>query len=136
VLEIINRAVILLLLKKGKDNTQCSHYHPLSWMITDIKLFSKMSSSRLETFLPKLVHTDQSGFVKTRLSSDNLRRILHILDASSETTANSVVLSLNAEQAFYRPEWSYLWSVLEHMGISSNFINMIIFLYANVKGWV
>lgn len=69
---------------------------------------------RLKTYLPKLIHMDQIGFVKKCLSLDNLHRLLHIFDASSETTAPWAVLSLHAEEAFDRLEWPHLWPVLKH----------------------
>ena len=86
---------------------------------------------RLKSYLPKLIHMDQIGFVKKCLSLDNLHRLLHIFDASSETTAPWAVLPLDAEIAFDSLEWSHLCSVLEHIGIVSNYMNIIKILYVN-----
>lgn len=126
----VNTALITLILKKDKDPTNCGNYRPLSLLNADIKLFSKTLAGRLEVYLPKLIHPDQSGFVKKRLSADNLRRLLHILD-SSDSLSSKAILSVDAEKAFDRLEWSFLWSVLRHMGLGSNFVNMIKTIYAN-----
>jgi hypothetical protein len=101
------------LLYKGKDATQCSHYRPLSLILN---CFPKCWKPHLKTYLPKLFHIDTI-----------LGGLLHILHASSETTVHWAVLPLNAEKSFNRLEWSYLWSVLEHI----NYINLIKMLYAN-----
>lgn len=85
--------------------------------------------------MPKLIHPDQSGFVKKRLSADNLRHLLHILNAS-DNLASSAILSVDAEKAFDRLEWPFLWSVLNHMGLRSNFMNMVKTIYANTSASV
>lgn len=76
----INTAIITLLHKKGKDSSLCANFRPLSLLNGDIKLYAKVLARRLETVLPFLVHPDQTGFVKQRLASDNLRRLFHIID--------------------------------------------------------
>lgn len=68
----------------------------MSLINTNFKLFSKVLSHRLELFLPKLIHPDQSGFVRKWLSSDNLRRLLHIVNSSSNAKVSSAVLSVDA----------------------------------------
>lgn len=127
----VNTAIISLLHKKGKDPTLCSSYRPLSLINNDIKLYAKILAKRLDTVLPKIIHLDQTGFVKNRLSSDNLRRLLHVIHESSEMTTPCAVLSVDAEKAFDRLEWSYLWYAMSHMGFGAEFMGMLKTLYNN-----
>ncbi len=127
----INIAVISLLLKKDKGPTSCSSYRPLSLIGTDVKLYAKVLSHRLEKFMNRLVHHDQTGFIKSRSASDNLHRLYHIINSKNSLSSPCAVLALDAMKAFDQLEWNCLWAVLQHLGLGSSFINMIKVLYAN-----
>ena len=73
----VNTALISLLLKKDKDPTECSSYRPLSLLNSDLKVFAKLLARRLKSHMPSLVSSDQTGFIKSRLATDNVRRLLH-----------------------------------------------------------
>lgn len=76
----INSALISLLLKKGKDPVECSSYRPLSLLNADLKICAKILAQRIQGHTTQLVHCDQTGFIKSRLATDNVRRLLHVID--------------------------------------------------------
>lgn len=103
----VNTALISLLLKKDKDLTECANYRPLSLLNSDLKIYAKVLARRIQGYLPLLINSDQTGFIKSRLAADNVRRLLHIVDAEIGAKDPSVVLSLDAMKAFDRMEWSF-----------------------------
>jgi len=98
-----NTALISLLLKKQKDPTSCASYRPISLINVDMKIYAKVLARWLNKHLGNLIHCDQTGFVKGRFSSDNMRRLLHILhftSKSSDLLTSCGILTLDAEKAF------------------------------------
>ncbi len=83
----------------------------------------------MEKVIHSLIKEDQTGFIKGRNASDNMRRLLHILDFADSHPSPCVVFSLDAEKAFDRLEWNYIWAVLQCFGFGEHLISMIKTLY-------
>ncbi len=116
-------------LKKGKDPLECSSYRPISLLSTDSKLLAKVLALRLDRCIGDLITYDQSGFLRGRFAADNVRRLLHIIQQ-----VDSYIL--DAEKAFDRIEWSFLWSVLEHFEFGSFFLQAVKTIYSECSARV
>ena len=123
------QASITLLLKKDKDSTQCESYRPISLLNTDIKILAKVLAFRLEHVLPSIISDDQTGFIKGRHSFSNIRRLANIMYLSDTSPHPEVVISLDAEKAFDRIEWPYLFAVLKKFGFDNTFTSWIKLIY-------
>lgn len=120
-------AVICLILKK--DALDCSSYRPISLLNVDYKIVAKAMARHLESILPSVVSPDQTGFVKFRYGSDNIRRLLNILDHVHMNKIPTLIISLDTEKAFNRVEWAFLFAVLQKINLR-NFIDLIKLLYS------
>ncbi|MGL4484778.1 MAG: RNA-directed DNA polymerase, partial [Anaerovoracaceae bacterium] len=111
----LREANISLLLKKGKQPEDCASYRPISLLNSDFKILSKILATRLEGLLPQLIKEDQTGFIKGRSCGNSIRRLLNIIQFSHEQKMDSLV-SMDAEKAFDRVEWPYLFYTLSNFG--------------------
>lgn len=129
----MNTAHISLIPKPNKDHTQCSNYRPISLINVDIKIISKTLALRLELAISTLIHTDQTGFIKGRKSSDNLRRLFNLISMVKDNPVQSripfLIATLDAEKAFDKVEWSFLFATLKKFDFPLIFINWIKIFY-------
>ena len=134
--ESMRSAVITLIHKKGKNPQQCGSYQPVSLINVDAKILAKILATRLEAHLSSLIHPDQVGFIKNRSSADNVRRLLHLIWQVRNCPDPIVAFSLDAEKAFDRVEWTYLFRTLHRFGLGPSFIKLVRLLYCNPKASV
>lgn len=86
---------------------------------TDVKIFAKILARRLENILPTIISKDQMGFVKGRHSYLNIRGLLNIMHSSTEEVLECIVF-LDAEKAFDRVEFDYLFTILHRFDQTSS----------------
>lgn len=70
------------------------------------------------------------------MATDNVRRLLHVIDCAQHSGSPAAVLSLDAMKPFDCLKWPFLWSVLEYMGFGTSYIDMIKVLYKNTTAVV
>lgn len=128
----LREANISLILKKGKDPEDCGSYRPISLLNVDLKLLSKILALQLEKILPFIIDEDQTGFIRSRNSNTNIRRLLNIIELSHKRNTDTLIFSLHAEKAFDRVEWPYLFYSPERIGLGDNFIRWVNLLYSSL----
>ena len=73
------QGVLTLLYKKG-DKRNLDNWRPISLLNTDYKIIARVMSHRLQKVLHKIISCDQTGYIKGRSASDNLRLVQDIID--------------------------------------------------------
>ena len=131
-----NEALISLILKKDKDPTDPGSFRPVSLINVDCKIITKVLATRLENILPQIVHPDQVGFIKGRSSTDNVRRLLHLMQINHNKKTPIAAISLDAQKAFDRVEWSYLHYTLRKFGCGDRFIKWVNVIYSDPRAAV
>ena len=130
------QAVITLLEKEGKDRCSLKNWRPISLLNLDYKIASKALSVRLCKVIPKLIHTDQSGFVKGRFIGESVRTIFDIMDFTKINNMPGIMLFLDFEKAFDSLEWNFLYKTLLRMNFGETFVKYVKSLYANISSCV
>lgn len=95
------QAYIVTIPKPGKEPTSPASYRPISLLDTDVKLYANIIAQRLTPILPTLIKPDQTGFINGCQVSDATRRVLGIIQLAGADQLPSLLLSLDAEKAFY-----------------------------------
>ncbi|XP_075101068.1 uncharacterized protein LOC142176735 [Nicotiana tabacum] len=95
-------------------------------------MVSLTSSSKLEKFLPSLISSNQSGFVKGRSIFENIILTQEIvIGIRLRGKPTNVVFKLDIANAYDRVSLRYLMHVLRKMGFVECFINMVWNLISN-----
>uniref|UniRef100_A0A803J2H9 Reverse transcriptase domain-containing protein n=1 Tax=Xenopus tropicalis TaxID=8364 RepID=A0A803J2H9_XENTR len=127
--ESMRMATITLILKQGKPPERCESYRPISLLNSDVKILAKVLANRLKTVIELLIHPDQTGFMPSKATDINIRRLFTNIWAKHDVTGERVVVALDTEKAFDTVEWSYLWALLTRYGLGSQFISWVKALY-------
>ncbi|XP_077321582.1 uncharacterized protein LOC143955402 [Lithobates pipiens] len=122
---------LTMLPKPGKDHTLCSNYRPIALLNSDLNFFTKVLANRLNAFMPSLIHKDQVGFIPGRQAGDNTRRVIDLVEVANRNNTEAILLSLDAEKAFDRLGWSFLFATLRRTGVDGPFLQAISHLYSS-----
>ncbi len=105
----------------------------MSLINVDAKILAKILTLRLEPLIPILVKPDQTGFIKGRSSSNNIRRLLNIIQLASDNDVQGLVVSLDSLKAFDRVEWPFLFYTMGKFKVGTEFIDWMKLLYCSPK---
>ena len=107
------RGVISLVPKEDSNLLLLSNWRPITLLNIDYKIASKTIAKRIENVLPKLIHTDQTGFIKGRYIGQNIRLLIFILDETKLQEIPGILLLLDFKKAFDTIEWSFIQQTLK-----------------------
>ncbi len=124
----LRSALITLVLKPGKSPTDRASYRPISLMSCDTKILCKALAKRIQIHIPKIILDDQNGFVLGRQAFNNTRRVLNVL-YKNLNAKDHAILSSDAEKAFDRIEWNYLFETLRRFGLGTKYLKWLQLLY-------
>lgn len=130
------RGIITLLQKKNKDPELIKNWRPVSLTNVDYKLLTKSLAIRTELLTPKLIHENQTGFVKGRFIGENIRLIEDISNKLNLERRTGFLLMLDFEKAFDSVEWGYMDTILGKFNFGLSFRNWVKICYTNITSTV
>src|SRR6185295_18377455 len=87
-----SKTLISLIPKPGRDLSSLANWRPITLSNCDVKIFSRLLTSRLALFMPDLIAPNQAGFIKGRQTADIAQLLRSIMSyASSNPTTDAIV---------------------------------------------
>lgn len=109
--EISNANINLLYNKGGKQDI--GNWRPISLLNVDYKILAKIISERMRACLPKILHSDQKGFVPTRNLEDAVIKAQSLIEYCQLEKLPKYMLLLDQEKAFDRVSREYMHKIIK-----------------------
>lgn len=122
--------VITLKPKKGTDRRFLRNRCPITLLNTDFNSFTKAVATRLQTSIPQIIHSDQTGFIRKRDIGSRLQTTQDVIEVARENDGQAFLLALDYKKAFDMVNWELLFKALQFFNFGSIFIHSICFSMA------
>ena len=93
------RGIISPIPKDESNLTMLSNWCPI--LNVDYKILAKAIAKRIQPKLPKLIHTDQTGFIKGRFIGQNVRLLNDVMEYTGVKKMPGVLVVIDFEKAFH-----------------------------------
>ena len=94
---------------------------------------TKVIAKRIESLLPNLVHSDQTGFIKGRYIGQNIRLIIDIMEHTKSKNMPGILVSLDFQKAFDSLEWSFMMNTLDIFNFGTSIKRWITTFYTIIE---
>ena len=137
----MSKSVLTLIFKKG-DSEKLQNYRPISLTGCDYRILASVLAQRMHKVLDKLIHQDQTGYIKSRFIGTNIRRLLDILECKEILDKDVAIILLDFKKAFDSVEWYFIHATLRKLNFGENFVRWVKILYNNPSfsiknnGWI
>ena len=122
-----------LIPKEDRSLLELSNWRPITLLNVDCKVATKAFAKRIESLLPKLVHSDQTGFIKGRYIGQNIRLIIDIMEHRKSHNTPGILVSLDFQKAFDSLEWSFMMKTLDIFNFGTSIKPWISTFYTNIE---
>ena len=130
------RGVISLIPKDENNLTTLSNWRPITLLNVDYKILAKVIAKRIELVLPKLIHPDQTGFIKGRFIGQNIRLLNDLMAYTDDQKVPGILLFIDFEKAFDTIEWTFIQNVLKCFNFGPVIRKWVSVLYKDVESAV
>ena len=130
------RGIIKLIPKKDTEPYLIKNWRPITLLNCDYKSAAKALANRLKKVLPKLVNSDQTGFMKGRFIGENIRLIDGVINFAEVENIPGLLLFLDFEKAFDTVEWALSKKTFQQLNFGPSMIKWNNICYNNIESCV
>ncbi|WP_419612126.1 RNA-directed DNA polymerase, partial [Thiolapillus sp.] len=127
------RGVITCIPKEDKPKKYLKNWRPITLLNTAYKIASACIANRLKIVLPKIIHKDQTGFLKGRYIGENIRLLYDTLVYTEKEEIPGLLLLIDFEKAFDSISWSFMQKCLNFFNFGPNVKKWIRTFYKNIS---
>ena len=118
------RGVICLIPKDDSCLIQLSNWRPLTLLNVDYKILAKAIGQRIESILSSIIHSDQTGFIKSRFIGQNVRLLNDIMKYTEAKKLPGILLFIDFRKAFNTIGWNFIHKCIELYNFVSKYYKM------------
>lgn len=119
-------ATVLALIPKTENAQTMKNFRPIACSNLLYKLISKVLANKLQIIFPYAIEPNQCAFIEERLFPENVTLALELVNGYHRTAGKEkCAVKFDISKAFDTIKWSFMISVLQEMGLPSQFLNWI-----------
>ncbi|VVA41364.1 PREDICTED: reverse mRNAase [Prunus dulcis] len=121
---------------QGASPETTSQFLPISLCNSSYKILSKVLANQIKSVLPEVISESQTAFVQERQIQDNIivaHEAFHYLKLKRTGCKLEAGLKIDMSKAFDRVEWDFLVGVMQKLGFSDFWINMVMACVSTVS---
>ena len=103
---------------------------------TDYKIVKKAIANRIKKFLPKIIDSSQTGFIKGRYIGENIRLIQETIEMVEKENMPGLLFFADFEKAFDSISHNYIIKCLESFNFGAYIIKLVKCLYQGANSCV
>ena len=89
----------------------------------------------LRGFLDKIIHCDQTGFIKGRFIGENIRLVYDIMHYTEIIQVPGLLMLIDSEKAFDTVSWNFIHDALHFFNFGDSINSWIYTFYNDIKSW-
>ena len=125
------QGIITCIPKDGKPKHFMKNWRPITLLNTIYKIASGTLANRIKTVLPKIINSDQTGFIPGRYIGENTRLIYDIMHYTEENNIPGTLLMIDFEKAFDSVSWNFIPKSLQFYNFDPSFQKWILVTQSN-----
>ena len=133
--ETQKQGIITLIYKKGEMES-LNNWRPITLLNCDYKIMAAVLANRLHKVIPNIIHENQVGYIKKRLSGFNIRLTQDIFEYTKKKGKTCASMIVDFRQAFDTVESEFIEKCLVRFNFGEEFRSWIKLLYTDVTSSV